>query len=81
MRSEDKNFVVTNDEVKKRERNDLFRNLLLESSEKTKGKQARGRGPAFLAYLLHLILYPSKVADHNTAEYLPHTSDRSHPTS
>jgi hypothetical protein len=79
MRSEDKNFVVTNDEVKKGERNDLFRNLLLESSEKRKGRQARG--PAFLAYLLHLILYPSKVADHNTAEYLPHTSDRSHPTS
>jgi hypothetical protein len=73
---EDKNFAITNDEIKKR-KNDLFPNLLLESSEKRKGRQAWG--PAFLAYVLHLI--PSKVADHNIAEYLLHTSDRSHPTS
>ena len=76
MRSKDKNFVITNDEIKKR-KNDLFPNLLLESSEKRKGRQAWG--PAFFAYVLHLI--PSKVADHNIAEYLLHTSDRSHPTS
>jgi hypothetical protein len=46
-RSEDKNFLVTNDGLK-RQGDDLIRNLLPESSGKRQRRQALG--PAFFAY-------------------------------
>ncbi len=79
MGSEDKNLFVTNDEIEKGKGTILSEIFCL--NHQREGKEDRPEGPAFLAYVLQLILFPSKVADHNIAGYLLHTSDRSHPTS
>ena len=43
-------------------------------------KRRQARRPALLVHLLRLISFPSKVADHNTAGHLLHSSSRFRPT-